>query len=97
MNGKGQLNLASGDLYSGRFRDGLFDGHGEYFDANGEIYTGSFSAGERHGYGEVQKPDGNLIKGTWTRGEMLQDTVEIRYKDGRRYVGSVDSVQRPNG
>ena len=47
------MNLASGDLYSGNFKNGKFEGRGEYYGVNSEIYTGSFKAGERHGYGEI--------------------------------------------
>lgn len=55
--GKGKLQMATGDHYSGEFTNGFFHGLGVLVHADGSKYEGSFELGRYHGYGIYTNSD----------------------------------------
>lgn len=61
--GQGKLvNKIEKYVYTGTFRNDLFDGYGtkKYF--NGQVYEGYFKYGLEHGMGELKYVDGRILK-----------------------------------
>ena len=49
--GKGKLQMSTGDQYSGEFMNGFFHGLGVLVHSDGGKYEGSFELGRYHGHG----------------------------------------------
>ena len=49
--GKGKLQMSTGDHYSGEFMNGFFHGLGVLVHSDGGKYEGSFELGRYHGHG----------------------------------------------
>ena len=56
------MSYKTGDVYTGEFNDGLFDGTGMFKFKNGDVYRGQFKSGYKHGSGSLviakQEKDG---------------------------------------
>ena len=65
VNGFGQLQSSNGTLYTGEFRDGLFDGYGKLEYPDGSFYEGHFRNGSFHGKGLFSWKNGMVYKGEW--------------------------------
>ena len=66
--GQGRVDWSDGSYYVGSFKDGEFDGEGEWYDAaDGESYTGGFKCGMKHGRGEHYYR-GQHRQGVWDDG-----------------------------
>lgn len=85
-NGKGRLILSDHSVYEGNFKDGKFDGYGEYKNKNFNYY-GNFLSGKMHGQGKIE----DLVKDSVYVGEFREDKKEgygeEKYKDGSIYKG----------
>ena len=55
--GKGKLQMATGDHYNGEFTNGFFHGLGVLVHADGSKYEGSFELGRYHGHGIYTNSD----------------------------------------
>merc|ERR1712150_35326 len=66
------IEYYSGDSvrYNGDWKNGLYDGAGQYFDENKSYYIGSFKEGKFHGIGQV-KHGNNTIVGVWDDNEYV--------------------------
>ena len=69
---KGELSTAEGRLlYSGGWKNDLFEGHGEWWPIEGDDrYVGQFNQGARHGTGTMHMEDGRIYVGEWEMGVM---------------------------
>jgi hypothetical protein len=66
--GQGRVDWSDGSYYVGSFKEGEFDGEGEWYDAaDGESYTGGFKCGMKHGRGEHYYR-GQHRQGVWDDG-----------------------------
>jgi len=66
--GQGRMDWSDGSYYVGSFKEGEFDGEGEWYDAaDGESYTGGFKYGVKHGRGEHYYR-GQYRMGVWDDG-----------------------------
>lgn len=66
--GKGTLKMNNGDVYTGDFADGLYDGQGELKTAL-FTYTGGFKTGRYHGTGTTLMANGDRLVGTYDQGK----------------------------
>ena len=53
--GKGSDLFSNGDVFVGNYKNGKFDGYGQYIWAEGSIYDGDFRDGLKHGRGKWRK------------------------------------------
>lgn len=67
-NGEGRLELRSGEVFEGRFVDGLLDGHGVHVGSDGSRYEGEFRNGVAAGTGRLALPTGEIYEGSFTAG-----------------------------
>jgi hypothetical protein len=72
-------------VYLGNFRDGVFDGHGEYR-AYGDRYVGEFTDGDITGVGTWYFAGGEVYTGQVVRGSRHGRGVHT-FPDGDRYEG----------
>jgi len=64
-NGYGQIRDINGSLYTGHFKNGLFDGKGRLEYSDGDSYEGEFVEGSFQGYGVYTWAKGQVYKGEW--------------------------------
>ena len=74
MNGLGKLVVGNhsefaGDVYTGFFKNGRFEGLGIYLHANGDKYIGSNKNGNRHGKGTYKYKNGSEYIGDYLEGK----------------------------
>eukprot|EP00914_Ancora_sagittata_P007313 GHVO01014433.1.p1 GENE.GHVO01014433.1~~GHVO01014433.1.p1 ORF type:complete len:918 (+),score=164.85 GHVO01014433.1:413-3166(+) len=89
MSGHGSLT-APGYRYVGNFKNGQFDGEGQYRASDGCTYSGGFSRGFFSGYGQLITKDGEIFTGEWRLGQ-LEGFGTRGYEDGRQYTGAFKS------
>jgi hypothetical protein len=65
MDGFGQQQDEDGTLYSGYFKNGLFDGKGKLIFSTGDTYEGGFSRGSFEGFGTYTWSSGKKYQGEW--------------------------------
>lgn len=80
--------------YTGKFREGRYDGKGHELYGDGSHYRGMFRKGLRHGYGKMVFTDGSSCEGTWRLGkkhgqcvlvyEKEKTVVEVGFVKGKR-------------
>jgi len=64
--GKGVFTFANGDVYTGKFAEGLEDDDNATLKyGTGDLYTGSFRAGKRHGRGTYVHANGDRFEGEY--------------------------------
>jgi hypothetical protein len=56
------LRLASGNVYEGRFVNGVMHGPGTWTYENGDVFKGTFSNGSAVGEAEFKAADGSIYK-----------------------------------
>jgi hypothetical protein len=86
--GEGEMHFPSGETYSGTFRAGLFHGEGTRVLPNGNVYRGQFELGKEEGLGSFASQEGWVYTGMFLHGAMGGGEGEVRFTDGRSYVGS---------
>jgi len=74
-------------VYAGNFRDGVFDGHGEYR-RNGDRYVGEFTDGHITGVGTWYFDNGEVYQGQVVNGSRHGRGVQT-FPSGDRYEGEV--------
>ncbi|KAF7380033.1 hypothetical protein HZH66_014388 [Vespula vulgaris] len=65
--GFGKTLLPNGDMYVGRYCEGLRNGKGIYVFKNGARYDGEWRQGLKYGQGTFWYPDGTRYEGDWKR------------------------------
>ncbi|XP_046837129.1 radial spoke head 1 homolog isoform X2 [Vespa crabro] len=65
--GFGKALLPNGDMYIGRYCEGLRNGKGIYVFKNGARYDGEWRQGLKYGQGTFWYPDGTRYEGDWKR------------------------------
>jgi len=68
-NGRGRLELRSGEVFDGAWVEGRFEGEGWRLDADGNRHEGRFLAGELDGEGRVRSATGEIFSGTFLNGK----------------------------
>lgn len=76
--GKGVLQLPSGEEYQGDFVLGRAVGFGRYTDMTGEIFEGKFAAGVRQGEGRTRLPGGATYQSRWDKGVEVPGSMRVR-------------------
>ncbi|MES1157002.1 MAG: hypothetical protein ABUL73_04395 [Alphaproteobacteria bacterium] len=85
-NGVGAATTQRGDIYTGSFSNGAFDGYGIYNFVTGARFEGQFKAGAMEGYGIYYWPDGSHFAGG--AGSVGQSAPGVHVlADGRRFEG----------
>lgn len=86
VNGKGEMNFATGDVYKGTFRKGLAHGQGEMTWKSGDRYKGGWKDGKMDGRGEMKWAMGDRYAGSWSDNQM-NGVGEMTWKNGMKYTG----------
>ena len=88
--------FSNGDYYNGNFKNGLFEGYGEYFYKHQNIiYKGEWREGKQEGRGILQFSNGTMIESHWSNGNASRNG-RILYYNGDVYEGNLNGVG-PNG
>ena len=92
--GQGALTLLNGDKYVGELNHGHREGRGTLYRHNTEIFEGTWEADTLSGYGILTD---SLAKyyGIWNSFSI--DSALVRYQNGDRYNGYLDSLYREDG
>ena len=67
MHGKGVFRFDTGQVYTGRFKDGVPHGTGSITYKSGASFTGSYTYGKRNGKGVEVYRDGTRYEGDYVR------------------------------
>lgn len=67
-NGKGRLELRSGEVFDGEWVEGRFEGQGWHLDAVGNRHEGHFVAGLLDGGGRLLSATGEIFSGSFVKG-----------------------------
>ena len=51
------------EIHIGEFKDGIFNGKGQYNDKDGNLFDGEFKNGKKEGQGVLIKKDGEKLEG----------------------------------
>lgn len=84
-NGYGQIRDIDGSLYTGHFKNGLFDGKGKLEYSDGDSYEGEFVEGSFQGYGVYKWAKGQVYEGEWREdaingvGSMIWSTGDTTF------------------
>jgi hypothetical protein len=82
--GKGKMDYASGDSYTGIWVDDNRTGHGVYTWPSGNRYEGQFKDNKKHGKGKMDFSDGNKYIGDWIDGNRTGQGTFV-WASGNRY------------
>lgn len=88
-NGKGRLEIRSGEMFEGEWVNGLLDGKGVHVDIAGNRYEGMFSAGEPNGEGRYLSRTGEIFEGTFKDG-LREGKGKTRLAGGTVYESEWD-------
>lgn len=75
--GYGQACDAKGNVYTGNFKNGLYEGFGEMRYKNGDRYKGHWKSGVLHGQGSYYFSNGHVNTGTFAEGKYLHNKMKI--------------------
>lgn len=94
--GQGKLELKTGDIYIGEFKNNAISGYGKYiWKESKQEYNGNFLNGKFHGEGLYKWEDGQYFRGTYKNG-IKEGKGEIGYNNGKKcYVYFKDG--KPDG
>ena len=98
--GQGTLTFKTddgdGDVYTGSFKNGKFDGDGKYiWGASGDVYIGKWSNDVRCGIGKLKNSSGTY-DGEWNN-DKQQGQGELKCPGGKVYSGKWDEGSIPKG
>lgn len=68
LDGKGRLEIRSGEVLEGNFANGLLEGKGTRIGADGSRYEGEFRAGQASGVGRLALGTGEIYVGAFAAG-----------------------------
>ena len=85
--GKGEMRLSNGNIYSGDWVDGFMSGKGEMRFSNGDIYSGDWVNDNMFGKGEMIYLNGDIYDGEWYR-NMKNGKGKMVYLNGDIYKGT---------
>ena len=68
MEGEGVMHFSNGDVYTGKWSNGLQSGKGDMRYADNGLYSGSWQKGRHHGDGSMTYANGDKFTGKWTGG-----------------------------
>lgn len=93
IHGEAVLELGSGVMYSGTFKDGLPNGMGAFADPDGAIYQGEVRDGQRNGTGIGISPTGDRYEGQWLN-DKPEGQGRMKYALGGEYAGQWHAGKR---
>lgn len=96
--GQGVRRNADGSVYSGQWKDGYPDGHGEWTapEPSCESFLGEWKRGKKHGFGMQKFGNGDSYEGDWANGKF-QDRGKYKYANGDEFIGVWDNGLKQNG
>ena len=83
---------ASGNIYEGEAKDGVYNGHGKMMFVSGAVYEGEWKDGKRNGQGVYTWPNGDVYDGEWVSGAR-EGRGTLTWQDGARYEGGWKNSQ----
>ena len=82
--------LENGNKYVGYFRNGNFNGNGQFFFKNGTIYEGGNKDGLADGFGTMSFSNGSKYVGYFKK-DKYHGKGKYTYKNGDTYVGQYEN------
>ena len=80
----GTYNFVNGDVYTGGWKDDMFEGKGKETFRDGSSYESFWKEDERIGEGILIKSNGGRFRQLWRDGELIEEkTVEKQSKYGQ--------------
>ena len=89
----GTMKYADGRVYTGKWKNGQWDGHGSTTYPNGDSYEGDYEGDQRHGIGVYNWKDGRIFQGNF-RNDQRNGHGVYKWPDGSTYVGGFLEGQR---
>lgn len=72
-----KANFPKGSLYSGNYKEGMYNGKGKLELPCGDSYVGEFEDGEYNGYGEYFYVNGSKLSGYWKYNNLEYGTMAL--------------------
>jgi len=96
--GQGVRVNPDGSTYTGQWKDGFPDGHGEWIapPPSCESYVGEWKRGKKHGFGLQKFANGDMYEGDWAKGKF-QDRGKYVYANGDEFMGIFHDGLKVNG
>jgi hypothetical protein len=88
-NGRGRLEIRSGEMFEGEWKDGRLNGRGVHVDTAGNRHEGTFSDGVPNGEGRYLARTGEIFEGTFKDG-LRQGKGKTRLAGGTAYESEWD-------
>ncbi len=92
---KKEILFDDGEKYSGSWKDGLFDGEGEYQYKDGSLFKGEWKEGKKHGQGTLRSPSSKWTEQYWFEGALKTRDEFFRLKDSRPIYSKEDLTSIP--
>lgn len=89
-NGKGRLEIRTGENFDGEWVNGVLEGSGVHVDPDGNRYEGMFLAGKPNGEGRYLARTGEIFEGTFKDG-LRQGKGRTRLAGGTVYESEWDN------
>jgi 1-phosphatidylinositol-4-phosphate 5-kinase len=90
LDGRGNLNWANGDHFSGCLSNGLRHGFGVYRCVNGDVYSGNWKKDKMDGRGSMNWANGDVFDGCWSNG-LIHESGVFRFANGDVDIGNFKS------
>jgi hypothetical protein len=94
--GKGRLEIRSGEVLEGTWKAGLLEGNGIRIDADGNRYEGSFVGGRPHGAGRLLLRNGEIYAGPFVDG-MRHGKGRVTLAGGTSYESTWERDREVGG
>lgn len=101
INGEGRIEEPTGDIYSGNFVNGKFDGYGMYYYYAGEHmyarYDGAFVAGKKEGEGTLDNYDGGYKYTGGFKAGVASGKGKVTFYNSETYYEGNFAADKPAG
>jgi len=92
----GTHTMEDGDIYSGAFKEGYYEGAGKYTYPDGTTYVGQFEKDQFYGQGTYTYDDGRVYVGTF-KANMFEGEGVLSLVDGSKLIGEFKDDELWNG
>ncbi len=92
---KKEILFDDGEKYTGTWKNGVFDGEGEYHYKDGSLFKGEWKGGKKHGHGSLRSTSSKWTEQYWFEGALKTKDEFFRLKENRPIYSKQDLATFP--
>jgi hypothetical protein len=92
---KKEILFDDGEKYTGTWKNGVFDGEGEYHYKDGSLFKGEWKDGKKHGQGSLRSTSSKWTEQYWFEGALKTKDEFFRLKENRPIYSKQDLTAIP--